>query len=330
MPNPTNRPIRILSLFDGCGGLRHALDKMGIPDEMIEYSRAEINEYSNQVFNQHYTAVNYGDVRQISAKDFTPETVPDLIVSSSPCTELSSISPNSSQQLGGEASSLFYEFVRILNELRAAFPGHQIDFLQENVASMKQSTRLEFSTALKTSSFRHDSQHDSPCKRDRYYWASFPLKDFYKYQVERKTLQDILENGYVDQPNDIGMCILSTDPTTGANGYGLNRSLTKKIGTPVFVSPDYIGLTSTEKQKLYEDRVGKSVFVPIGGEPEFKNGQYRFLSLLEKERALGFADNYTQGVSASQRKIMLGKTFNVTTMQRIMYCYPPVQGLLDR
>lgn len=332
MPNTTTRPIRILSLFDGCGALRHALDKMGVPDEMIDYSRAEINEYSNSIFEKNYpnSSTNYGDVRLITASQFTSDTVPDLIVSSSPCVQLSSISPNSHLQLKGAESSLFYEFIRILNELRAKFPEHKIDHLQENVSSMKRASLLEFSTALKTSYFRHDSKHDSPAKRDRCYWASFSLQDFYKYPIQRKKLKDILENGYTDMPEDTGMCILSTDPTTGINGNGLKRSLNKKLSTPVFVSPDYIGLSKEDKLELFHQRVGKSVYIPIDGEPVFRNGQYRFLSNLEKERALGFSDNYTQGVSESQRKVMLGKTFNVNSMMRIMSCYSPVSGLLDR
>jgi len=325
MQEKETTPFRILSLFDGIGALRHSLSQMGIPDEAIDYTRAEINEYSNQVFNAHYDAINLGDVNLISAKDF--DVAPHLVVCSSPCTELSSISPNNAQQLKGAASSLFYVFIRILNELRAKFPNDHIDFLVENVASMKSVSRLEFSAALGVSSTRINSQHDSPCKRDRYYWSSFSLKDIYKYPVQRKTLSDILENGYTDMKNDIGMCILSSEPSETYNG--LRRSLTKGISTPIYVSSDYVGLSVSDKLNLFEQRHGNNVVVPVDGGPTFKNGQFRFLSSLEKERALGFTDNYTnQGVSESQRKIMLGKTFNCNSVQRIMSCHPRIKELL--
>lgn len=329
MPDQTNRPIRILSVCDGIGALRHSLDLMGIPDHNIQYSRAEINEYSNQVFNTHYEAVNYGDLRSLSASDFTEETVPDLLVNSSPCTELSSISPNNHLQLQGQASSLFYEFIRLWTELKIKFPNHKIDVIVENVASMKSASRIAFSSALGFPATRINSKFDSACMRDRFYWCSFSLKDIYKYKIEKKTLKDILENGYADMKNDVGMCILSTDPCTGINGKGLRRSLYKAISTPIYVSEDYVGLSKEDKLELFHERVGISIHVPIDDEPVFRNGQYRFLSLLEKERALGFRDHYTDcGISDSQRKIMLGKTFNCNSIQRIMSCYPPIQQLL--
>lgn len=332
MENVNKRPIRILSVADGIGALRHSLDLMGVPDNMIDYARAEINEYSNQVYQTRYgnKGVNYGDLKLLTASEFTEENVPDLICCSTPCTELSSISMNSHLQLQGQASSLFYEFIRLWTELKIKFPDHKIDVLVENVASMKSISRLAFSSALGFPATRINSQHDSACKRDRYYWASFSLKDIYKHRIKKKTLSDILENGFVDMKNDVGMCVLSTDPTTGINGNGLRRSLFKGISTPVYVSEDYVGLSKEDKMKLFHERVGTSVYVPIDGEPTFRNGQYRFLSLLEKERALGFADGYTDcNISDSQRKIMLGKTFNCNSIQRIMSCYPPIQEMLN-
>jgi len=105
--------MKILSLFDGISCARVALDRVGIPVEM--YYASEIDKYAMQV-----SAKNYPDIVQVgSVVDFhpTPLVKVDLLIGGSPCQDLS-IAKKDRKGLSGDRSSLFYEYVRILNEVK--------------------------------------------------------------------------------------------------------------------------------------------------------------------------------------------------------------------
>ena len=113
--------MNILSLFDGIGGARLALEKNGV--KINNYFSSEIDPFCNQVLNHHYDdIIHLGDIRNIKASDL-PEI--DLLIGGSPCQDLSIAQKG--MGLEGKNSSLFYEFVRILNEVNPKY------FLLENV-----------------------------------------------------------------------------------------------------------------------------------------------------------------------------------------------------
>jgi hypothetical protein len=122
--------INVLSLFDGMSCGQIALNKVGI--EYENYFASEIDKYAMQV-----TQKNYPNTKQLgSVTELDGTTLPkiDLMYGGSPCQDLSSSNVWTEQKgLEGKKSSLFWEFVRLLKEVKPTY------FLLENVGSAKNS-----------------------------------------------------------------------------------------------------------------------------------------------------------------------------------------------
>ncbi len=77
--------MRVLSLFDGIGCGKLALDRAGIKN--IEYFASEIDTDALTVMKyRHRDAYVYGDVTKLNAKHFTHI---DLLIGGSPCQSFS-------------------------------------------------------------------------------------------------------------------------------------------------------------------------------------------------------------------------------------------------
>lgn len=125
--------IRIGSLFSGIGGLELALelalDGLGYAHRVAW--QCDINEYARHVLARHWPAARrYDDVRKIGAA--TAEPV-HIVCGGFPCQDLSLCGKRAG--LAGERSGLWYEFARIIGELRPTFA------LLENVAAICSSIR---------------------------------------------------------------------------------------------------------------------------------------------------------------------------------------------
>ena len=101
--------MNVLSLFDGIGGARLALDRNDI--KIKNYFSSEIDPFCNQVLNHHYDdIIHLGDIKNIQSNDL-PQI--DLLIGGSPCQDLSFAQKGNG--LKGKHSSLFYEFIRIFD-----------------------------------------------------------------------------------------------------------------------------------------------------------------------------------------------------------------------
>ena len=114
------------SLFDGIGGWLLAAEHAGIKPLW----RCEIDEYPRTVSEYHFPDVDsYGDIREVHGNEIAPV---DIICAGSPCQNLSQA--GNRKGLQGSESSLFYESIRILREMRAATNGkYPRFFVWENV-----------------------------------------------------------------------------------------------------------------------------------------------------------------------------------------------------
>jgi len=136
--------MKILSLFDGISCARVALDRANIPVEA--YYASEIDKYAIQISQKNYPDITQiGNVTDIDVSDFDScgwetcfcwnqeehleRNLPfDLLIGGSPCQDLSIAGKR--EGLAGKKSGLFYEYVRILNEVKPKY------FILENVNSM--------------------------------------------------------------------------------------------------------------------------------------------------------------------------------------------------
>jgi site-specific DNA-cytosine methylase len=148
----------VLSLFGGveCGYPAFLDNKI----EIDNYYSCEIDPYAKAItrFNIE-KAVDLGDVTKL----FSFPKV-DILIGGSPCQDLR---PGRGG-LTGEKSKLFYEYVRIKNEIKPKY------FLLENVGKMKKEDKDIITNLMGVAPIRINSNLVTAQNRDRYYWTNIP------------------------------------------------------------------------------------------------------------------------------------------------------------
>jgi len=188
--------MNVLSLFDGMSCGQIALNRAGIPYD--NYFASEIKKHAIETTQLHYPkTIQLGDVTKIKSEDL-PKI--DLLIGGSPCQDFSQANK---ERLGlkGTKSSLFFEYKRLLEELKPKY------FLLENVDMDNYSYHF-ISNELGVYPIRINSQLVTGAFRDRLYWTNGgnQNEDLFgkKYCAidqpidKRIMLQDILESGFAD------------------------------------------------------------------------------------------------------------------------------------
>ena len=121
-----NKPLTLGSLFDGSGGFPLA----GILAGITPVWASEIEPFAVRVTTARLPQMkHYGDVSKIHGGDLPPV---DIIIFGSPCQDMSIAGKRSG--LDGSRSSLFYEAIRIVKEMREKTNGEKPRWLcWENV-----------------------------------------------------------------------------------------------------------------------------------------------------------------------------------------------------
>lgn len=188
--------INVLSLFDGISCGQVALERAGM--KVDKYFASEIKEDGIKVTMDNYPdTIQIGDVKSIRASDL-PQI--DLLIGGSPCQDLS-IAMKNRQGLKGKKSELFFEYLRILKEVKPKY------LLLENVARMSKEDKDIITELMGVEPIRINSKLVSAQLRDRLYWTNIPGVQ----QPEDKSilLKDILESGFTD--SDKSRAILESE-----------------------------------------------------------------------------------------------------------------------
>lgn len=283
--------MNILSLFDGmsCGQL--ALDRAGI--KYKNYFSSEIDKYAIKVAMKNYpNTIQLGDVTKI---DFNNLPKIDLLIGGSPCQGFSF----AGKQLNFDdpRSKLFFEYVKAKNTLKPKY------FMLENVL-MKKEYQDVISKELGVEPIRINSALVSAQKRDRLYWANIPLdrnlmdkgllfKDILDKEVTKPSSSILQSRFRLTHKDDGSRLVIGTTAIMGKIGqrdrvYGVNNKI------PTLTATDY-----KQPKQVYVD------------------GLLRRLTTLECERLQTVPDNYTEGVSNSQRYKMLGNGWTVDVIAHI-------------
>jgi len=289
--------MKILSLFDGISCGRVALERAGIPVEV--YYASEIEQKPIEISKKNYPdIIQLGDVKKIT-KEMVGEI--DLICGGSPCQSFS----NAGNRTGFEGKSgLFYEFVRLVNEVKPKY------FLLENV-KMKQEWQDIISAELGVKPIEINSSLVSGQNRKRLYWTNIPNVK----QPEDKGiyLQDILEYEVDERYYLTDSQIKTINRNFGSKGKTINlneNSLIEKITYPSRINQK-IGQIKSPTLVAAMGMGGGNIPVII------KNGRIRKLTEIECERLQTLPDNYTQGVSSTQRYKAIGNGWTVDVIAHI-------------
>lgn len=290
--------MRVLSLFDGLGGARIALDRLGIE---VEYFASEIDKYAIKVARKNYPDIKYlGPVETIAGVGNV-----DLLIGGSPCQGFSVAGKQNG--FSDIRSKLFYEYVRLLRVTKPKY------FLLENVKMKKEWVNV-ITEELGVEPVEINSSLLTAQSRKRLYWANFPITLPEECGI---TLQDILEEGITDGLKSY--CIdANYHKGTTLDDY-FNKHRRQVVFSPLRVGSDLSTVYEAD-QRIYS-YVGKSPTIRSGN-PTIRvaldKENYRLLTPLECERLQGVPDNYTEGVSKTQRYKMLGNGFTVPVIKHIL------------
>jgi DNA-cytosine methyltransferase len=300
IPNLKNKKITVLSLFDGISCARIALDKAGI--KIDKYYASEIDKYALKVSNKHYPdIIQLGDIRKISAKKLGKI---DLLIGGSPCQDLSNA--KTGEGLKGEKSRLFYEYVRLLKEIKPTY------FLLENV---KNKWGDKMSEIIGIDFVHVNSAIFSAQSRPRYYWTNIKYPDL-PLKESDKTIKSIIHNEEVDDSfyfNNKGLDVF-------LKKYKNNTKTLKQTGIiKLFDIPKSI-INDNERQRRIYSIEGKSPTILARSDTTkiFINGQVRKLTPTECECLQTIPKNYTANYSNTQRYKMIGNAFTVDSIAHFL------------
>ena len=327
--------MKILSLFDGISCARVSLERAGIPVEL--YYASEVDKYAIQIAQKNYPAtIQLGNVVGLN-----PPPNIDLLIGGSPCQDLS-ITKKNRQGLSGKRSGLFWEYVRILKEAQPRY------FILENVASMPAEAKQTITETLGVEPIMINAALVSAQNRKRLFWTNIPnitlpedrgilLKDILnksekaycipstywkeniKSLVKRKKNGLLIKVGHFNSGGQ-GDRVYSTDGKSTAlaalaGGRGAKTGL-YMIQTPRGNNKGgkkaLDGKTPTLSSSSWEHNNKLS-----------DNEIVRKLTPIECERLQGLPDNYTEGISNTQRYKCLGNAFNVDVVAHILKFLTP-------
>ncbi len=181
--------MKILSLFDGISIARQAIVNCGI--EIEKYYASEIDKYAIQIAQKNFPdTIQVGSVVDLKGEDFKDI---DLLCGGSPCQDLS-IAKKNREGLNGARSGLFYEYVRLLKEVKPKY------FILENVNSMpKEAKQIITEELFGIEPIMINAALVSAQNRKRLFWVGKLVGDKYEQvrmelpEDEGILLKDILE-----------------------------------------------------------------------------------------------------------------------------------------
>ena len=317
--------MNILSLFDWISCGRLALERAWI--QVDKYFASEIDKYAIQVTKKNYPdTIHIGSVIDIWYSDWKlllawgqeSRTSIDMIIGGSPCQDLS-IAKKDGKWLQWEKSSLFFEYVRLLKEVKPKY------FLLENVASMKKADKEEITRILKkiypdTQCYLINSALVSAQNRKRLYWTNIQwveqpedkwiiLRDILEESVDNKYIVDRNTNWYKENNN----CYYQLNKAwklrqwyeifkDESKTYSLNCSHAWNTMVRVWQFNSW-----WQWDRVYSPEWKSVSLSANGGGRGAKTGLYevppviRKLTPIECERLQTLPDNYTEGISNTQR-----------------------------
>ena len=172
--------ITVLSLFDGISCGRIALERAKV--KVNHYFASEIKKCAIKCSSVNYPdIIQIGDVRKVHYSNgylFTEKGQfcvgkIDLLIGGSPCQDFSNAASrwhkeeNGQYGLQGSKSSLFYEYIRLKEEIQPKY------FLLENVR-MKDSAKKELDAYMGVEGIYINSDLLSYQHRARFYWTNIP------------------------------------------------------------------------------------------------------------------------------------------------------------
>ena len=339
--------MKVLSLFDGmsCGQL--ALQRIGA--NVTTYFASEIDKYAIQIAKKNFpNTIHLGDVTTIDSVDNI-----DLLIGGSPCQGFSFAGKG--LNFNDPRSKLFFEFVRLLKECKpkyfllenvvmakssqqviSQYLGVEPIEINSSLVSAQHRKRLYWTNipfempddkkiylkdilenGLASDKMTKDGK--AYCLTARYqgavWWNSIARKQRTMIKVDKPISKYGLQQVGVADLNghDLLKRVYSSEgksPTLNAHGGGNTEPKVELPNKAYTIKAQYY---KSSRANFETDKGG---FKATGVQNE--KGQWRKLTPLECERLQTVDDNYTQGVSNTQRYKMIGNGWTIDVVANIL------------
>lgn len=290
--------MKVLSLFDGISCGMVALERAGIPVE--RYVAYEIEPNAIKISKKNYPKIE--QMGSVVGADFKQYKGFDIIIGGFPCQDLS-INTANRKGLQGSRSGLFWELVRAIKEVQPKW------FLVENNYKMPDKDKQIITETLGVQPILIDSALVSAQTRKRLYWTNIP-------GVDAPSNKGIYVKDII-QPNVVAEDLYSITNLNGREEKETDKPL--RIGT--------IG-KGGQGERVYSVYGKTTTLTANGGGRGAKAGLYlidgrvRKPIPIEVERAQTLPDNYTLGLSDSNRLKVLGNGWTVDVIAHILSFLP--------
>ena len=301
--------MKFFDLFAGIGGFRVGLEAHG--HECI--GSCEIDKYARKIYGKNFGhEPEYKDVRDIDPKDIQDF---DILCAGFPCQSFSIVG----NRMGFEdkRGNLFFEIIRLAKEKRPSI------LLLENVKGLLSHEKGEtFRIMLQTldecgydvSWQLLNSRYFVPQSRERVYIIA---------NLRGSSGRKILPLGKVSKRNDKSRKELyaedecsSTLTATYWKGYGGGRPMIKESKP---VQMNYRANVNSNMKERVQDRDETWTLTTNSNDFTITDGdRVRKLTPIECERLQGFADNWTKGISDTQRWKCLGNAVTTNVVEYIV------------
>lgn len=280
LANGGSRKIRVLSLFDGIGTGKVALDELGLDVEV--YYASEVSSDAKLVANFNHSLVQLGDIWSLDSKKLQELCPIDLVLAAPPCNDLSIVNPARKGFNG--TGALVWKFVTLLKDIQMICqPTNHVFWLMENTGSMLTQYKDIINQELKMKPVRWDAKDFSGQRRARYFWGNIPgmftPAEFCKHLEKDKRDLDFALTGHYNRKARITH---TRTVTTSTNSL----TITNGVNDPL---------------------------VSMDGEPSH-------IWLSELERLFGFPEHYTDVgcLNLERRQKLIGRAWSVPVIKHLL------------
>lgn len=327
--------MKVLSLFDGISCGQIALNRIG--KNYDTYYASEIDKYAIQVTQKNYpNTIQLGDINNFNNWDIDWSSI-GLVTAGFPCQPWST----SGKQMGDkdDRGKLFWVMLEVIKKVISSNPSAY--FLIENVKMKKEFEEyITFHTeqALgKVDKHLINSNIFSAQNRSRYYWTNIPLLPLPTPNTQNVVdiLQDNVNDDFYLTDEEVNRGIVKYSPTIWKSGNKMGRmrfpdSVDRKYktlcSTVIKGDRSVHHILVTNQKKNYQISESKSTTLMARDYKGFgnqkmsgvlDNGVVRMLTPIEYERLQTIEDNYTEGISNTQRYKALGNGWTVDVIAHI-------------
>lgn len=314
--------VNYLDLFSGIGGFTLGLQQAGFKFDWLGHS--EIDKYANQIYEKHYPKSEaLGNVKTIN-----PDRLPRLnfITFGFPCQDLSIAGKRGG--LRAKRSSLFFEAMRIIRDTKPDY------FILENVKGLFSSNGgQDWLVVLKEIA---DSGYDGQWQllNTRWFLPQNRERIYFVGHIRGECRPKVFPIGETNKVGRTGTWAYAIDSNIGKGCRGhRRRTMIQIVQRPHGFNkggakelPSLRG-SAMEQNDFIANAVDCDGYLRRGARPRDENGKPQLLPIgyrrirrltpIECERLQGFPDNWTEGISDTQRYKCLGNACSVPVVKAI-------------